>query len=881
MAEEPPYAPAAFLVDPLDNSKLLIATCRVWRGPASGVGWTAANAVTPILDGITGDNDCSVNSLIRSMAAMALPVSASLPSGGEVVYVGMYGFANDGGKLSGHVLSTTYNSATGIWSAPVDLTRGTVTNDNNANGSMNYYGMDISSIFIDTHDSSGKTVYVTVAGVQNMSKNVQVVYRSADGGTTWVDISSNLPVTPANNLVVDPGSAGTVYLATDAGVFATQAMLSGGCNAESPGCWAPLGSGLPEAPVVALSAQPTSVTTPNLIAATYGRGIWMTSLLGAASGSGGPATDTLSATLLSFSGTIVGQLSAVQYVTLTNSGGANLTSIAISVSGAFQQSNNCTANLAPASSCTISVQYYPTASGAQTGTLTVTSIATDSPQTVTLSGMGIAAPALGVSPINVNFGAQLVGQSSGPQTLTVTNTGGAPLANVGFQITGLSASSFAWSGSTCPATLSNVSGLNNCTVQVVFSPATAGGAMAELSVTSTTSGVQGVTVVLTGTGQAIGLNLNPAQLAFPIVSPGQSSPAQTVSLTSTISIVIGSLTFTTTPPFSVVQNTCGSTLAGNGNCLIGVAFSPSLNGPYTGSLAISSGTLTLASVPLTGTGGVPGSVQFLGPTPPLPTQVGVGLTSSPSTVTITNPDSVNSLGSLAVAVSTGFKLVSNTCTATLAALTSCTVGVEFAPTSPGVQNGNLTVTSSSLPAGSFLALTGMGFDFGFTPTGSSSATVASGQTADYKLVITPLLGSQGVFTFQCGTLPPYTSCTFSPTSEGITANNTGNVLVEIATGLTTTTASSAHPTGWIALPLVCGLGLLPLALRRRRKALMLMALLAMLVGGVSSCTQSSGGLPSLPPNTGTGITPAATYTIPITATSNGVQHQVTLTLTVD
>jgi hypothetical protein len=890
LAGNPPYAPAAFLVDPLDNSKLLIATCRLWRGPASGVGWTAANAITPILDGIPGDNDCSVNAIIRSMAAMALPVSGTLPSGGEVVYIGIYGSANGGGTLSGHVLSTTLNSATGVWSAPVDLTSGTVTNDSATTGSMNYYGMDISSIFIDPHDNTGNTVYVTVAGVQNLAKNVQVVYRSvngraANGGTTWMDISSNLPVAPANSVVVDSGSAGTVYLATDAGVFATQAMLTGSCNTVAPGCWAPLGSGLPEAPVVALSAQPASVTTPELIAATYGRGIWMTPLLGAAGTGSGPATDTLSVTSLSFSNTVVGQLSAVQYVTLTNSGGALLTSIAISTSGAFQQSNNCTANLAPMSSCTISVQYYPTAANAQSGTLTVTSSATDSPRTVTLSGTGVAAPVLSVTPASLTFVAQMVGQSSTPQTLTVTNTGGAPMANVGFQISGQFASSFAWSASTCAATLSNVSGQNSCTVQVVFTAVTAGGATATLTVSSTTSGVQAVTVALSGTGQTVtGINVNPAQLAFPVVTLGQSSPVQTVSVTSSVSFAISSLTYTATSPFSVVLNSCGSTLAGNGSCSFGVIFSPSLNGPYTGSLTIASGATVLASMPLTGTGGIPGSVQFLGPTPPLPTQVGVGLISSASTVTITNPDSVNSLSSFSVAVSTGYKLVNNTCATTLAAASSCTVGVEFAPTSPGVQSGSLTVTSSALPAGSFLALTGMGFDFALTSSGSSAATVASGQTANYKLVVTPLMGSQGVFTFQCGTLPPYTSCAFNPTSEGITAHSSGNVLVEIATGLNATTASSSRPPAWPALPLVCGLALVPLALRRRRKALMLLAaFVAMLLGGVSSCTQSGGGtgLPSIPSTSSSGITPAATYSIPVIATSNGVQHQQTLTLTVD
>jgi hypothetical protein len=58
-------------------------------------------------------------------------------------------------------------------------------------------------------------------------------------------------------------------------------------------------------------------------------------------------------------------------------------------------------------------------------------------QTVALSGTGIAAPALAVSPTSLSFSGQTAGRwPASPQTLTVSNTGGAPLANVGFQITG-------------------------------------------------------------------------------------------------------------------------------------------------------------------------------------------------------------------------------------------------------------------------------------------------------------------------------------------------------------------------------------------------------------------------------------------------------------
>ena len=1070
-------APAPFLVDPLTSSQLLIATCRVWRGPASGVGWSDANAISPILDG-GGSSYCSGDALIRSIAALPVAVSAALPSGGEVVYAGMFGSANGGATLPGHLLTATYNTATGSWSSWTDATLGPVANDTLA---MNYYGLDISSIFIDPHDATGKTVYVTIAGFHNQLENVQAVYGSTDGGAHWTGLTANLPLAPANSLVVDPQDANTVYVATDAGVFSTRQIAN--CAVATSGCWSAFASGLPASPVVQISAAPASATVHDLVAATYGRGIWITPLwtatedvttataapgsltfasqaygssssaqtvtvkntgtialtpsyinasgdfsetgncagsivqpgqsctiqvtftptqagsrtgvltifanvtggeltvslsgTGASSGvftltpasvsfgswevgttstvlqvtannSGSPAlpytsaitgafsiasnacgssvpavtacnltvtfspvqtgaatgaltftdafgtqtvtlsgtglappTDALSLTTLTFPGSIVGQLSTAQTVTLTNSGGVSLTSIAVSVSGAFLQTNACTAILPANSSCAISVQFDPTVVGSQAGTLTVSDATRTQPQTVALSGLGIAPPAFGVSPSSLSFAAQPLNQASAPQTLTVRNTGGAPLADVGFQITGLSAGSFSTGSTTCGTTLANG---GSCTVQVVFTPIASGGSTASLAISSSTSGVTAATVPLTGTSQnPAGLNVNPAQLLFPIVSSGQSSLPQTVILTNSGGSTANSLTLTITPPFSLVQvaqNNCGASLASGASCSIGVIFSPSLNGLFTGTLTIASSLAASASVPLSGTGGVPGSVLFQ-PSVLSFQQTGVGLLSGSSTVTITNPDSVISLGSLTLKVTAGFQLVSSTCPATLAPGASCTAVVAFAPVSAGAQNGSLNVASSALPAGSVLALSGMGFDFTLASSGSATQTISSGQIAYYTLLINPLNGSQGVFTFQCGTLPSSTSCAFNPTSETVVANTTGNEAVEIATGITQTTGRSSRPLAWPVLPLACGLVLLPFALARRRRALLLIALLAILTGGVSSCSHSSGGSSTVTTTTGTGITTPATYSIPVTATSNGVSHQITLTLIVD
>jgi hypothetical protein len=73
-------------------------------------------------------------------------------------------------------------------------------------------------------------------------------------------------------------------------------------------------------------------------------------------------------------------------VTLTNSGNQSLTISGISVSGDFGQTNNCGATLAPSAACQISISFVPTATGNRGGALSINDNASDSPQTVALSG---------------------------------------------------------------------------------------------------------------------------------------------------------------------------------------------------------------------------------------------------------------------------------------------------------------------------------------------------------------------------------------------------------------------------------------------------------------------------------------------------------------
>ena len=1066
---------APFLVDPLDPTQLLVGTCRVWRGSANGVGWSGADAISPILDSGSTTGVCSGDALIRSIAALPLA------GGGEIVYVGMYGTLNGSQSLPGHIFSGivgAQRAAVPVWQ---DLTLNPVTNSRDA---LNKYGFDISSIFIDGHDPTGQTAYLTVEGISNAAEQVQTVYGTTDGGAHWASLTSNLPPAPVNDVLVDPESANTVYLATDAGVyFTTQIAI---CPTLPSNCWSVFGSGLPGAPVITLSASSAASSAQVLTVGTYGRGVWQTGLASAGaarttatitpssltfqgqtvgttssqqtltlsntgsgamtstaisisgdfaetdtcqnstvaaggscsiqvtftptatgsrsgqiailanvqggqitvslsgsgtasgavtltpasinfgpvpvgtasapwqatatntetaavpinsltitgpfsisanacgtnalaaasacalavtfipaqpgaatgtltltdgagtqavqlSGSGEtPPTDTLSPMSLTFPATATGQISNIQTVQLTNTGDLPMTSIGVSASAQFQSSNNCTTQLAAHSSCILSVAFVPAQVGAQTGTLTISDLLRT--QTVALSGTGVLPAQFVVSPASLTFASESLGVPSAPLTLTISNTGGISAANPGFQISGAGAASFSTGNTTCGAALTSGS---SCTVQMIFTPVTAGGSQATLVISSSTSGVTPVQVPLQGTGQAMfGLNATPGLLNFGATPVGSTSTAQTVTVSNTSGGSAGQITITVSGPFILTNNTCPPSLAAGASCTAAVAFAPPSLGAATGTLTVKSPAITNGvNVPLSGTGAAavglqvtPSSIAF--------NTTGVGLSSSPTVVTVTNSGISAALNNLAIAVPTGFQLVNSTCTATLGPGQSCTAGVEFEPTAAGPVTGNLTITSSTVSNPAAVPLAGMGFDFTVTVSGSSTDTTAAGTTATYTLVIAPLNGSAGTFIYACNTLPANSLCIFSPATETVSAGGTGNLSLKISTG--SATAANRPQTSTVAskLAVACVLLLLPIGWWRRRRLLypiILLILLALTAGEVTACTKfggnTSGGTTG--GGGGGGTTAPGTYSIPVTVTSTGLSRSVTLSLTVD
>jgi hypothetical protein len=607
-----------------------------------------------------------------------------------------------------------------------------------------------------------------------------------------------------------------------------------------------------------------------------------------------PPTDAISPSSLTFAGTVVSQPSPAQIVTLANTGQNPLTGISISISGPFEQTSACTATLAAQSTCAINVIFLPTAAGSASGTLTVADLLRS--QTVSLTGTGLNPPAISVSAATLNFGQQAVGVASAPQTVTVTNSGGAPMGNVGFNVTGSSSSAFSVASNTCGTTLAaNAS----CAAQIVFTPKAIGGASASLAVSTSTRGVPPATVALSGTGTGVGLTVTPAQLNYPAQSLGQSSAPQTVTIANTSTAAATGLNLSISAPFSLKTNNCPSSLPAGATCTAGVVFTPISSGTFSGQLTVNSTwELGSASVSLTGIGGLSGAVQFTPGSLVFPGLTGVGQSSSPTAVTISNTDPTNTLSGITLSASAGFGLVSNSCGAALGPNASCTVGVEFSPIAAGAATGTLSLTSPVLSAPATMQLAGAGFDFtvcapNTNPCALPTAdTVASGQTAGFTLALTPLGGNPASFTFQCGTLPQYASCAFTPTTLPVSANVTGDEILDITTSQTTGSLDIPPRPGsrsGSAIPLatLCGLLLLlPLTRRKWRVCLMLGAALVLSGAAFTSCSGSGGGGGGTAPGGGGGggntvSTPPGTYTVPVQVTASGVQHTVNLTLVVD
>ena len=792
--------------------------------------------------------------------------AGSQNSGSQVIYAGLAGGADGGAGLGGHLFATLAANLAGSSTVWTDLAKSPVVNDSASGGLFNPGGFDVSSVVVDPHDATGHTLYATIMGFDGNGIHAPHVYRSIDAGAHWTNISSNLPNAPASSAVVDPNDANTLYIAMDAGVFVTTQVST----CASTNCWSPFGDALPNAPVIALSASATLPTgdgrTGELRAATYGRGIWQIPLLTAAS----PLAPAifLAPSFVIFAAQQVATISSPVTLTVTNTGSAPLLLSSVTTTGDFIEDDTCTGTtVIQGSTCTVNARFAPSAPGARAGLLTVYGNVPGGQATAALSGTATPPAALVLTPILLTFPATSLGSSSIVQNITLSNLGG-QVANLKAPvITG----DFRISANTCGATLGPQAG---CTVSVVFSPVASGSRTGTLTFVDDV-GTQVATFTGTGTSPATD-TLAPLALTFPATQLNLSSPTQAVTLTNSGDVALTLITTQITSGDFTVVNSCGNSLNAHSSCAINVAFTPKGVGMLTGTLTVSD-QFRIQTVSLNGIGLAPPGVS-LSPVNGLAFgSVGVGLTSPLQTVTLTNNGgvplnvaSITAVGDYAIA--TGL----NTCGTVVAPAAVCTIGIVFAPGTAGARAGALTIVDSAANSPQTIPFNGIGVDFTLTPSGSTSMTVPSGQTASYALLLDSLASLPGTATFACTGAPAHAFCTVNPSASSLGVTTPINVT--IATGqahaaLQMPPAPWARQLAWLA-------ALLPLGLLRRRRrlpaicaSLFLLGVCGCAVGRLIPDTSAGGGGPAP-------VTPSGAYTIAVTATSTGLARTVNLTLIV-
>jgi len=342
--------------------------------------------------------------------------------------------------------------------------------------------------------TSNSTEFDVPAGLSAGSYNLSVVANGIESNPIVVDIEGGFGLSASPSGVnVAPGSSVTTTITVN-----PASGFSGSVNLSA--------SGLPNGVTAGFSPNPTSSSSTLTFTASGTAALGTTNVT--IQGVSGSLTNTTTVSLTvvqlvsganitltpsteSFGTVVVGATSKAKAVTLTNGGTATLQISSIATSGAFPQTNTCGSTLAAGKKCTIDVTFSPTQTGAQTGTLSVYDNATNSPQTVSLSGTGEAQAAL--TPATATFSTTKVGSKSAAKVFTLKNNQSIILKSVAISTTG----PFSVSSTTCQSQLTSDA---SCTIDVEFIPTGVGTETGTLQVSDSAANSP-QTSTLKGTGK--------------------------------------------------------------------------------------------------------------------------------------------------------------------------------------------------------------------------------------------------------------------------------------------------------------------------------------------------------------------------------------------
>jgi hypothetical protein len=456
----------------------------------------------------------------------------------------------------------------------------------------------------------------------------------------------------------------------------------------------------------------------------------------------GVAPTTFSTSTLVFGNEVLNQTSADQIRHLTNNQTTALAIASITVPSpyALDPVNTTCANpgnLAAGATCAIAVSFTPTALGAAPASnLVLTTNASNSPQSAPLTGTGI--PGVQLSPTSVTFPATLVGITSAAVSVKVENEQSAALHISGVTIVGTNSGDFGVT-SLCPTAPAAVPAASNCTLSVTFTPLASGTRTATLSVADDAPNSP-QTLTLKGSGNAPVL-VSPTSITNFSSAVGTTSAYKTITITNEESTPLSITSFQFSGDFVQTSTTCGSaapyTLAPSAACNVTVSFDPTIGGTRDGQLQVYDNALTSPQVVnLAGNGTSPltvspGSLTFS-------SQL-VNTTSPAKVVTLTNHESESETFSLTPSGS--FSATTNCASGVIAANSTCTLLISFAPTSttPASQTGSVAIANSA-PGGSTLSVSLTGAATGTNPAAAVSV-VSPGAGAAGTVVPVTITGN--------------------------------------------------------------------------------------------------------------------------------------------
>jgi Abnormal spindle-like microcephaly-assoc'd, ASPM-SPD-2-Hydin len=214
--------------------------------------------------------------------------------------------------------------------------------------------------------------------------------------------------------------------------------------------------------------------------------------------------------------------------------------------------------------------------------------------TTVLSGIGdpAASPVVTLTPTSLGFGNVTVRVQSAAQTISVKNTGTAPLNVTAVTRNGAAAADYLVTTATAtPCVGVSVVPGATCTIQVRFSPSAIGLRSASLTLTHNPAGASQATsssVPLSGTGLGSILNSTATPVKFGTVDRNTSKD-QTVTIKNTgnAAAALSLASFSTTGTgYSVRSTTCGN-LAVNNTCNVVVRFTaPNVVNTFNGTLNV-------------------------------------------------------------------------------------------------------------------------------------------------------------------------------------------------------------------------------------------------------------------------------------------------------